>query len=613
MSTAKRRHLYRKLATAVFWAALLLGALTSAIFFMTEFKRYSEKTVVMLDQLLDTVESTAAIAAYTSNREIGEDVLKGLLRNDFVHQARLTNDRGLELIETRTTQVPRQAEMVRTLYSPFGEAEVIGHLLIVPETQYNLQEARHSALLSALNSSVLIGLTALIVLSLVRSSLSRPLIKVSDALHAITAGEQERLDLLSRHRDDELGQLVDDINNLLDTLQEKFTVEHSLREEIQSVEQQLSSLFETTSAGIFLLDATGNLLKTNPTLGRVLGLPGMTSEKLVGQNFPALAFAEPERLRELMRYAGERRLAVGIDLELKSSGDAPSGWVHCLVSGQTDATGAARFEGVVYDVTERKKMEEEIKTLNEELECKVRERTQQLLEAQDELIRKEKLAVLGQVAGSVGHELRNPLAVMNNAVYFLQTVMPDADEIIKEYLNIIKGEIEGSTRIVSDLLDSVRTKPPRTERVEVRELLEKTLDKCIVPPTIAVKWDIPETLPALKADPQQIHQVFRNLISNGIEAMPEGGVLEIQAAADEAEKMINLEIRDSGVGMTPEQLGKLFQPLFTTKARGIGLGLVVVKNLTQANGGTVKVESEPGQGTVFTVSLPMDAAAAEVT
>jgi diguanylate cyclase (GGDEF)-like protein/PAS domain S-box-containing protein len=361
MSPAKRHYLYRKLATSVFGVALLFAALTSAIFFMTEFKRSSEKTAVMLDQLLDTVESTAAIAAYTSNRQIGEDVLKGLLRNDIVHQARLANDRGLELIETRTTEVPSQAEVVRTLHSPFGDAEVIGRLVIVPEAQYNLLEARHSALLSALNSSVLIGLTALFVLLLVRSSLSRPLMKVSDALHAITAGEQERLELLSSHRNDELGQLVDDINNLLDTLQEKFTVEHSLREEIQAVEQQLSSLFETTSAGIFLLDATGHLLKANPTLGRVLGLPGMPPEKLVGQDFPALAFAEPERLRELMRHAGERRQTAAMDMELKSRGDAPGNWVHCLVSRQTDATGGARFEGVVYDITERLATERRIR------------------------------------------------------------------------------------------------------------------------------------------------------------------------------------------------------------------------------------------------------------
>lgn len=260
---------------------------------------------------------------------------------------------------------------------------------------------------------------------------------------------------------------------------------------------------------------------------------------------------------------------------------------------------------IVRDITERKLAEDRIRELNEELETKIQERTRQLLETQEELVRKEKLAVLGQVAGSVGHELRNPLGVMSNAVYFLQNVLPNADDSVKDYLNIIKSEIAGSERIVSDLLDSVRTKPPHAEMVGVRELLTQTLRKLSIPSSVMVKLDIPETLPPLQVDPLQILQVFRNLISNGVEAMPEGGALEIQAVEDEAAKSIAVNVRDNGIGMSPEQLGKLFQPLFTTKARGIGLGLVVVKNLTEANGGRVEVQSELGKGTTFSITLPV--------
>ncbi|MDO8310805.1 MAG: ATP-binding protein, partial [Sideroxyarcus sp.] len=167
-------------------------------------------------------------------------------------------------------------------------------------------------------------------------------------------------------------------------------------------------------------------------------------------------------------------------------------------------------------------------------------------------------------------------------------------------------EIAGSERIVSDLLDSVRTKPPLPEAVDFAQLIGQTLGKCSVPASVSVKLDIPATIFPMQVDPQQIHQVFRNLISNGIEAMPQGGTLQISAVADEAAKKIIVSVRDSGVGMTAEQLGKLFQPLFTTKPRGIGLGLVVVKNLTQANGGTVAAQSEVGLGTTFTVTLPTD-------
>jgi signal transduction histidine kinase len=228
----------------------------------------------------------------------------------------------------------------------------------------------------------------------------------------------------------------------------------------------------------------------------------------------------------------------------------------------------------------------------------------ELRKAQDELVHNEKLALLSQVADTVGHELRNPLGVMNNAVYFLQTVLVDADETTREYLGILKDEIEETERIVSDLLDAVRTKPPHPEDMVVAELLEHTLRKCEVPAAVTVRLDIPPTIPAIRVDQAQMQQVFWNLISNGVEAMPDGGVLEITASEDPAANSVTVSIRDSGGGITQENQARLFQPLFTTKARRVGLGLVVVKNLVQANGGSVAVDSEPGQGSTFSVTLP---------
>ena len=244
---------------------------------------------------------------------------------------------------------------------------------------------------------------------------------------------------------------------------------------------------------------------------------------------------------------------------------------------------------------------EQLGRLNEDLKMRAR----QLLDTQEELVLKEKLALLGQVAGSVGHELRNPLGVMNNAVYFLQhTVLSDADETTREYLNLIRDEIAVSERIVADLLDSVRTTPPRPTAVGVAQMIEQALGKCAIPPSVNLKREIPMAVPPLKVDPMHIQQVFQNLIRNAVESMPEGGDLEIRAVENDAEDTITISVRDTGIGMTAEQLAKLFQPLFTTKARGIGLGLVVVKNLTQANGGKIEVQSESGKGSVFAITLP---------
>ena len=230
----------------------------------------------------------------------------------------------------------------------------------------------------------------------------------------------------------------------------------------------------------------------------------------------------------------------------------------------------------------------------------------QLHATQEELVSKERLAMLGQVAGSVGHELRNPLGVMSNAVYFLQTTLEGADASVKEYLGIIRDEIAGSERIVAVLMDAVRTRPPELATHGVGELIEQVLVKSAIPSSVIISQHIPATLPAVRVDAAQMQRVFDNLIANAIDAMPEGGRLEITAVENESQGTITISVRDTGSGITVENMARLFEPLFTTRARGIGLGLVVVKNLVEANGGSIEVQSEAGKGTVFSITLPCE-------
>jgi signal transduction histidine kinase len=294
---------------------------------------------------------------------------------------------------------------------------------------------------------------------------------------------------------------------------------------------------------------------------------------------------------------------------------------------QMDILHLSLFIESMWDILKRKEAEEKLHKLNETLEQTVAERTKQLIRTREELVRKEKFSVLGQLAGVVGHELRNPLGVMNNAVYFLRTVMTDADDTVREYLDIIKQEIDNSQQIIADLLGFARTKTPQPRSVTVRELTEGSLGKCHVSDDIDVQTNIPETLPYITIDPFQIGQVFQNLITNAVQAMPEGGVLTVaarqiadpespvrtrQSQVSESEEdlalhthFVEISITDTGVGIPPENMGKLFQPLFTTKTKGIGLGLVVCKNLVEANGGRIEVKSELGKGATFTVVLPL--------
>lgn len=229
-----------------------------------------------------------------------------------------------------------------------------------------------------------------------------------------------------------------------------------------------------------------------------------------------------------------------------------------------------------------------------------------LKRAEEALLRKEKLATLGKIAGIVGHEIRNPLGVMSNAVFYLNTVLTDADESIKEYLNIIKEEISISEQIVADLLDFARTKTPQKRAMDIKDLINGSLAKCKIPENIRIEKEFSETMSEANIDPTQMTQAFVNIIMNAVDAMPDGGSLKIKAENDKAANALEVIIEDSGAGMSPENMKYLFQPLFTTKAKGLGLGLTTVKNLTEANGGKVEVESEQGKGTRFKILLKIE-------
>lgn len=254
------------------------------------------------------------------------------------------------------------------------------------------------------------------------------------------------------------------------------------------------------------------------------------------------------------------------------------------------------FNGMLDQIQNR---DAELRETNRMLEMKMK----QLMEAQEELLRQEKLAMLGQLSGSVGHELRNPLGVISNAVYFLQTVEAEADETVKEYLDIIKDEVTNSQRIVSDLLDFARTKTPQPQVISSRDLIEKSLQKCSIPENVTVKNELSATLPSIRVDPLQVSQVLLNIITNAAQAMPEGGSIEIRGAEANGGALA-ISVKDTGTGISPEDIEKMFQPLYTTKARGIGLGMTVSKNLTEANGGTIGVSSKLDEGTTVILTLP---------
>ncbi|MGA9350554.1 MAG: substrate-binding domain-containing protein [Anaerolineae bacterium] len=252
---------------------------------------------------------------------------------------------------------------------------------------------------------------------------------------------------------------------------------------------------------------------------------------------------------------------------------------------------------------ERKRAEAALKEYSERLEEMVEERTKELRDAQEQLIRKEKLAVLGQLAGGVGHELRNPLGAIKNAIYFLNMVLEEPEPEVKEALEILQKEVAISEKIISSLLDFARVKPPARRKVNINDVVQEALSRTAVPENVEVESQLDEALPIILADPDQLGQVFGNIILNAVQAMAEGGRLVLRSEVESPE-WVAVSFADTGVGIPEENLGELFEPLFTTKAKGVGLGLAIVKSLVDGHGGTIEIQSKVGKGSTFTVRLP---------
>ena len=200
-----------------------------------------------------------------------------------------------------------------------------------------------------------------------------------------------------------------------------------------------------------------------------------------------------------------------------------------LIQGHVDGNLLAR--ALRYAI-ERKRAEKKLRECSVRLEEMVQERTRELREAQKQLVRREKLAVLGQLAGGVGHELRNPLGTIKNAAYVLRMVLEDPDVVTREVLEVLDREVGTMEKIISSLLDLARTGPPTRRMVDLNDVVREALSRIALPdaPRVEVVLQLDEDLPPILADPDQLFQVLGNIVRNGIQAMSEGGRLTIKTS-----------------------------------------------------------------------------------
>ncbi|MGD0750262.1 MAG: PAS domain S-box protein [Anaerolineales bacterium] len=394
---------------------------------------------------------------------------------------------------------------------------------------------------------------------------------------------------------------------------------------LRESEQRYRTLAEASSDIIFVIDRADRIQYVNTFSAQQFG---MTPEQVIGQARSALfppdiAMQQAQSLQSV--FANGQPAAYDILLRFSEH----QMWVSSSLVPLRDKSGAVTaVMGISRDITKRKQAEEQIQKMNADLEQRVEERTRDLRQVHEQLVREEKLAVLGQLAGGVGHELLNPLGVISNSVYYLKMVQPDANEKIRKHHAMIEQELHIATRIVNDLLDYAREISTDPQPGSVRDIIEQTLSHFPVPASIQISLKIPDGLPPVYADPLHVEQVLGNLITNACQAMSSlslnieagsatisgGGKLTVTArqvvpvkSRDRQKQMVAIAVKDTGTGITPGNMEKLFEPLFSTKAKGIGLGLAVSRKLAEANGGRIEVKSQVGKGSTFTLYLPVKA------
>jgi PAS domain S-box-containing protein len=389
------------------------------------------------------------------------------------------------------------------------------------------------------------------------------------------------------------GKKIGLLNAMRDITRQK-QIETDLREN----EARFRTIVEHSPAIITVVNTNHRVVYVNASIERILGVPpGL----ILGKKWKDIDM--PENVREASLKIAKRVFATGKPVNWEQTFNTPLGakTLESYVVPEFSENGIIEtLMGISVDITERKQMEKVLKGYSRDLEVLIRATTEKLLES-------ERFAAIGQTAGMVGHDIRNPLQSVAGELYLQKCeldFLPDSEakRNLKDSINAVEEQVAYISKIVSDLQDFAKPQTPQFREINCEKVLQNLLSTIDIPENIEVTYSVCPELSQFTTDQDYIKRALTNLILNAIQAMPNGGKLNINATYEEQKAVISVE--DTGAGIPEEVKDKIFKPLFTTKAKGQGFGLAVVKRLTELLGGNVTFESTEGKGTKFTLRIP---------
>ena len=256
--------------------------------------------------------------------------------------------------------------------------------------------------------------------------------------------------------------------------------------------------------------------------------------------------------------------------------------------------------------------EKQLRHQQAHLEELVRERTASLEAAQETLVRNERLAALGQLTATVSHELRNPLNAMQPSLYIIRNQVDQGETKVLESVDRIERNLKRCDRIIDELLDFTRITSLELSDINLDDWIKTVVGEIDIDPSIKIEWDLNLTGKVLKLDPDRMRRAITNIVVNACQAMMyteasstrnSAKILTIQTK--NTGQRLELNIRDTGPGISQENLGKVLEPLFSTKNFGVGLGMPIVRQIMELHRGGVEIDSEPGKETMISLWLPL--------
>lgn len=493
--------------------------------------------------------------------------------------------------------------MINTAGSPFAEFQELVEEYAA-YTQRFSQEISSEVARQATRSGITILLvTLLISLLLIRSArkisrlqIVQPLLKIKAGMLSLAAGELESRVPIDQ-RSDEIGEMVRALEVFRANALEKLAAEASLTES----EANYRAIFDNASDAVLVFSGPqGAILDVN---ARALEMYGVGEDEMRALTFGDLsAGIAPYSAQEALDYLqgaleGQARLFRW----WARQGSGHFFWAMVSLKPVT-LGGQRQVLATVRDIDQRVRDDEELQRYREGLERLVEEKTREYERVQDQLIRNERLAALGELAGSVGHELRNPLGVITNALYLLRSGTVVGDERARTYLELIEAEVRNADRIIHDLLSFAAIRDVKRRPVSCAQVVEHTLEKFSLGEGIELQLDLDRHTPQIEVSVDQLTQVLINLLQNAEDAQPTGGIVRLTAREKHGGALI--EVSDGGPGISAAIADRLFEPLVTTKPSGIGLGLAICKRLVEANHGEIGAANNPDLGATFSIFLP---------